>query len=228
MVTQLNVVLVEDHDNLREVTADVLRQQGYHVLAFSCAEDIDEQLGARPVDIFILDLNLPGEDGLSLARRLRKVHPGVGILMVTARNKPQDMTLGFHEGADVYLVKPLSTETILAAVEALRRRLQKNERKDEIHLNPANLTLSCGSESVVLLPAEVDILIAFARAPEHRLETWQLIELLNGEDANASKSSIEIRLTRLHKKMLACGANPHCITAIRGVGYQLCHVPVIF
>ena len=114
------------------------------------------------------------------------------------------------------------------AVEALRRRLQKNERKDEIHLNPANLTLSCGSESVVLLPAEVDILIAFARAPEHRLETWQLIELLNGEDANASKSSIEIRLTRLRKKMLACGANPHCITAIRGVGYQLCHVPVIF
>jgi DNA-binding response OmpR family regulator len=120
-INPLNVVVVEDHDVLREVTLDALRVQGYHVQGVDCAEALGD-LPFQP-DLYIVDLNLPGEDGISLSRRLRAAQPEVGIIMTTARNSIAAKVEGYASGADIYLTKPCSLEELLAAVRSLARRL---------------------------------------------------------------------------------------------------------
>lgn len=221
----LNIVLVEDHDALREVTADVLRQAGHHVTALSCAEDLGE-LASGAVDLFILDLNLPGEDGISLAGRLRKSFPRGGIIMTTARSAAEDQALGYTSGADIYLVKPLASDTLLAAIGALQRRLLPDEPGQALRLARRQLSLEGPVCTVSLQESEANLLSALARAPGQRLETWQLAEIIGGADQESSKSSIEVRITRLRKKLRDCGGGADCIRALRGVGYQLC-IPVV-
>lgn len=221
----LNIVLVEDHDALREVTSAVLREAGHRVTALSCAEDLGELAGGA-VDLFILDLNLPGEDGISLARRLRQSFPLGGIIMTTARSAGQDQALGYASGADIYLVKPLAPDTLLAAISALQRRLQPETALAGLRLVRRQLSLSGTEGAVAVQESEANLLSAFVRAPGQRLETWQLAEILGGSDQKSSKSSIEVRITRLRKKLRDCGAEADCIRALRGVGYQLC-VPLV-
>ena len=221
----LSIVLVEDHDGLREVTATVLREAGHRVMPLSCAEELGELAGCA-VDLFILDLNLPGEDGISLARRLRQSFPLGGIIMTTARSEAQDQALGYASGADIYLVKPLAPDTLLAAISALQRRLAPDTTLPALRLARRQLSLSGAAGVVPVQESEANLLSAFARAPGQRLETWQLAEILGGSDQESSKSSIEVRITRLRKKLRDCGADADCIRALRGVGYQLC-VPVV-
>jgi DNA-binding response OmpR family regulator len=121
--TSLNIVLVEDHDLLRTVTESVLKEAGHQVLALTCAEEVDEALSFMNPDLYILDLNLPGEDGLTLSRRIRKSHPRVGIIMTTARTDISDRLDGYESGADIYLPKPTDPSELLAAAVALARRL---------------------------------------------------------------------------------------------------------
>ncbi|MGA1728205.1 MAG: response regulator transcription factor, partial [Burkholderiaceae bacterium] len=102
----LNIVLVEDHDLLRTVTESVLKEAGHNILALGCAEEVDEALSGMNPDLYILDLNLPGEDGISLARRIRRSHPRVGIIMTTVRSEVTDRLDGYESGADIYLPKP--------------------------------------------------------------------------------------------------------------------------
>ena len=120
----LNIVLVEDHDLLRTVTESVLTGAGHKVLALGCAEEVDEALSGMNPDLYILDLNLPGEDGISLARRIRRSHPRVGIIMTTVRSEVADRLDGYESGADIYLPKPTDPTELLAAAVALARRLR--------------------------------------------------------------------------------------------------------
>lgn len=222
MHTPLTIVLVEDHDVLREVTADVLRQAGHRVIALGCAEDMGDAVGGDVVDLFLLDLNLPGEDGISLARRLRHAHPTVGIIMVTARAAAQQMSEGFNCGADIYLIKPQGPDTLLAAVDSLAKRLKSVAPAEGVQLNSRYLTLRGPLGEVALQEMEAKLLTAFVRAPGQRLESWQLAELIGGNEEGASKSAIEVRITRLRKKLHDCGASDGAIKSLRTVGYQLC------
>lgn len=120
----LNIVLVEDHDLLRTVTESVLQAAGHKVVALACAEEVDEALSGMNPDLYILDLNLPGEDGISLARRIRRSHPRVGIIMTTVRAEIADRLDGYESGADIYLPKPTDPNELLAAAVALARRLR--------------------------------------------------------------------------------------------------------
>lgn len=227
MPTSFNIVIVEDDRILRETTAALLETNGFKVVALECAEDLEEFVGSKRVDLFLLDLNLPGEDGISLAHRLRMTHPEVGIIMITAKSKPVDLTLGYTKGADMYLVKPLASETLLAAVNSIRRRFLQNAQNRGLKLDKLSLLLQGAAGSIELQSIEADILIAFARAPEQRLETWQLSEIL-GDEVTVSKSGIEVRLTRLRKKLQAVGASKQCIKSIRTVGYQFCDTLLIY
>lgn len=218
----LNIVLVEDHDALREVTADVLAQAGHHVTALESAEDLDQLASLGAVDLFILDLNLPGEDGISLARRLRQGHPAVGIIMTTARSLPEDQTQGYASGADIYLIKPLASDTLLAAVASMARRLQPAAALNGLCLLESELCLRGEASSVSLQAAEASLLVALIRAPGQRLETWQIVEILGADEDGLSKSAIEVRMTRLRKKLRDCGADAPAIKSLRNVGYQLC------
>jgi DNA-binding response OmpR family regulator len=132
----LNIVLVEDHDLLRTVTQSVLTDSGHKVLALSCSEEVDDAISSMSPDLYILDLNLPGEDGLSLAKRIRQSHPRVGIIMTTARTDVADRLDGYESGADIYLPKPTDPSELLAAAVALARRLRPEHGVDSIPTHP--------------------------------------------------------------------------------------------
>jgi DNA-binding response OmpR family regulator len=224
MDSPLHIVLVEDHDALREVTADILGQAGYRVTALSCAEELDDlAFSGGAIDLFLLDLNLPGEDGISLALRLRQSHPAVGIIMLTARDAAEQMAQGYASGADIYLAKPQAPETLLAAVASLARRLKPAPPTGGGRIDRTNLCLQGSQGQVRLHPIELTLLTAFLRAPGRRLENWQIAEIIGGE-AGGSKVAIEVRITRLRKKLRDCGATDGAdggIRVLRGQGYQL-------
>ena len=222
MATHLNIVVVEDHQDLRELTCMALANKGHHVLGLSCAEELEDAVKGSAVDVFILDLNLPGEDGISLAKRIRQAYPLVGIVMLTARSQAKEKVQGYESGADLYMTKPVDFEELCAALRGFVRRRQT---APEGILTLSKLTLTGISGSVRLSSAEADMLMAFARAPSSRLETWQLGHILGLEMDGLNKASLEVRIVRLRKKMVEAGAPSAVIESIRNVGYQL-SVPI--
>ena len=234
MSTPLNIIVVEDHDDLRESLVELLQDKGHHTIGLSCAEDVDDKVGKVSIDLLIVDLNLPGEDGYSLTRRFRAAQPKVGIVMVTARHKLADKVQGYESGADIYLPKPVDPEELLAAVNAVARKLPSQQAQSA---DPAAATLTLhalgmkleGPQGVEKLnDNEVVILSALARAAGQRLEAWQLLQTLGQSMDDNSKSSLEVRIVRLRKKMVQVGADKGCISNVRNVGYQLCTPMAIY
>ena len=224
MVTSLNIIVVEDHDTLRQVTVALLEANGHQALGVASAEALDDELGGRVADIFLLDLNLPGEDGISLAKRLRDAHPRTGIIMCTARNASQDVVNGYANGADIYLTKPLGQAELLAAVQALGRRVKPAlvDAVSILRLDVQRLLLTGPLADVPLTHLDVRLLIALERAPSHRLDFWQLHEALGELPSEANKANLEVRMARLRKRMNQASGESAAIKAIRGRGYQLC------
>jgi len=223
MHTVLNIVVVEDHDALREVTVEALRSMGHNAVGVDCAEALADEIGAFPIDLMVIDLNLPGEDGISLTRRLRAAQPEIGIIMVTARNRINEKLSGYESGADIYLTKPTSLEELGAAVRALARRIKGHQQaQPAFMLNLAALFLQGPDNGVSLSAHETAMLTVLARAPGHRLESWQLIELSGKGEADFSKHALEVQIVRLRKKLMQAGAVDQPIKAVRGLGYQLC------
>jgi DNA-binding response OmpR family regulator len=218
----LSIVVVEDHQDLRELTCIALANKGHHVVGLSCAEELEDAVRGGVVDVFILDLNLPGEDGISLAKRIRKAYPLVGIVMLTARSQAKEKVQGYESGADLYMTKPVDFDELCAALQGFVRRRQAAH---EGMLALSKLTLTGPQGVVRLSSAEADMLMAFARAPASRLETWQLAHILGLEMGGLNKASLEVRIVRLRKKLLEAGASGAVIESIRNVGYQL-SVPI--
>jgi DNA-binding response OmpR family regulator len=220
MVASLSVVVVEDHDDLRDITCAALRSSGHRVVGLGCAEDLGEVTGGLMVDVFLLDLNLPGEDGISLSKRLRQVYPEVGIVMLTARTRVADKVQGYESGADVYLVKPVELEELCAAVNTFARK-KLSQLGSALQLNMQNMSLRGPLGEVRLSSAEANMLAAFARAPSGRVESWQLVEILEPQSLEFNKSSLEVRIVRLRKKLYQSGAQGGVIESVRAIGYQL-------
>ena len=223
MDTPLNIVVVEDHADLREATVAALCSMGHDARGIDCAEALDDELGAFRADLLVLDLNLPGEDGLSLARRIRAAEPGIGIIMVTGRTQLNDRMRGYGSGADIYLPKPASVEELGAAIQALARRIRPAASAgDAISLNPTKLQLQGPKQQVNVSDHESTLLLALGKAKDHRLENWQLMELSGSAVEDQSKATLEVQIGRLRKKLEQAGAPAPTIKAIRGTGYQLC------
>lgn len=226
-VPQLNIVLVEDHDILRHMVKQALEEAGHQVVALSCAEELEDEAHGLPVDVFLIDLNLPGEDGLSLTERVRSAYPLAGLIVVTARSSLKDKLEGYARGADLYLSKPVEVPELCAAVAALGRRRQRVGQLLEQHpgltLSQQQMSLSKNGQSAVSLSAaESAILITLARAPGQRAAYWQIAETLGLDPQTYAKASLEVRIVRLRKKLVEAGAEAGCIEAVRGHGYQLC------
>ena len=219
----LNIMVVEDHEALREVTVEALSQRGHNVRGVDCAEALPDEPGLFPIDLLVIDLNLPGEDGISLAARIRTAQPDIGIIMVTARNQVRDRAAGYDNGADIYLTKPTSTEELIAAVRALGRRVQPEQANACAYsLGMTSMTLSGPQGKASLSTHEVALLAAFVRAQDQQLETWQLIALTDKEVTEGSKKALEVQIVRLRKKLQQTGATEPTIKSIRGQGYKLC------
>jgi DNA-binding response OmpR family regulator len=222
VVAKLNIVVVEDNHDLRTLLCAGLLSDGHKVTGLSCAEELEDQGGVDHADAFLIDINLPGEDGLSLARRVRKAHPLVGIVILTARSQLDDKLEGYDCGADLYLTKPVDMRELRAAFRSFARRRQATL----LQLAPQALVLHRldlkGSTGAVKLSVqEVVLLTAMARAPAGKLETWQFAELLAQPLDDAFKASLAVRMVRLRKKLNEAGAEGIAIESIRQFGYQL-------
>lgn len=225
----LNIVLVEDHDVLRQILKQALEEAGHRVTALSCAEELEDVAGGLPADIFLIDLNLPGEDGFSLTERVRAAYPLAGLIVLTARSALQDKLEGYARGADIYLTKPLEVPELCATVAAMGRRRRRfdlvtvTQQQQMFTLSQQQMTLGKpGLEPVNLTPAETSMLVAFSRAPGQRVAYWQIAETLGLDLQTYPKSSLEVRIVRLRKKLVEAGADASCIESIRSHGYQLC------
>jgi DNA-binding response OmpR family regulator len=230
MAKQLNIIVVEDHDSLREVTVAALQGEGHHVLGVESGQALDE-LQKIPTtsttDLFVLDLNLPDEDGIAIARRIRQHQPEAGIVMVTARGLLAQKVEGYESGADLYITKPASLEELRVAIAALTRRLKRVDAVSDaadsvvITFNQRQLLLSGAAKEVKLGIAEANVLAAMVQAPNQRLENWQLVELLGKSESSYRKSNLQVLIFRLRKKLEQVGAGEHAIKLIWQVGYQL-------
>ena len=224
----LKILVVEDNDALREATLAFLQQQGHYVRGVSMAEEIDDLPGGFVPDVYVIDLNLPDEDGLSLTRRLRASHPNVGIVITTARSQIGDKVVGYESGADLYLTKPVHPQELMAGVNALGKRLRNASASQGgllLMLSRQQLTGPAGM--VDLTASDVQVLCALARAPGQTLERWQLAEIIGaGHDVEPTAATMEMRIARLRKKLTSPGAAQPSIKALHKVGYTLC-CPVV-
>lgn len=228
MVAKLNITVIEDHDALRAVTMEALRRQGHEVQGIDCAEALDDEAAGFHANIFVIDINLPGENGLSLARRIRKGNPGAGIIMASGRTQVDDRIAGYDSGADVYLPKPVAVEELLAAVTAIQRRIELAKAptsqggSEGFVVDSRAMLLNGPKGSVVISRSELQMLSAFATSAGQQLEHWQLMEALGQQPDDLRKATLEVKMVRLRKKLFEVGAEHRCIRSIRLVGYQLC------
>jgi len=220
----LHIVVVEDNSDLRESTVKALHAQGHAVRGATNASTLDLALASAGADLLILDVNLPGEDGLSIARRMRQSHPRIGIMMVTARSRQEDKLAGYDAGADLYLTKPVSMGELASAVQAIARRLGTGapDTLQALTLDAATLQLLGPLASVGVSKREAQLLEAFATTPEHVLDNARLTAMSSGIHDELSKSALEVQIVRLRKKLEQAGASGPTFKAIRGTGYQLC------
>jgi len=226
----LHILIVEDNDNLREATQELLAQQGHQVTAMSCAEDVDDTPTRDVPDLYLIDVNLPGENGFSLAERIRKSHPAAGIVLMTARGQLEDRLLGYTCGADNYLIKPVEQSELLVCIQSLARRIKPAKANEEadLLLDVQALSLRGPLESVSLTYSESLLLMALNRAVGQKLERWQAMQLIDSKDKGLSPANLEMRISALRKKMDVCGAPAEAIRTIRGFGYALsCRLKVV-
>lgn len=224
----LRIGVVEDNDDLRASLVEVLRALGHTVVAYPSAEDLEGSPGAVPLDLMLLDLNLPGEDGLSLASRLKHTHPLMRIIMMTTRTGLADRVSGYDAGADLYMPKPISLDELLAAVRSISRQIDADLRdvaaqtEGLLRLNTLQLRLHGAQGTVSLSRVEVTLLTALARAPGQRLAHWQLIEAMGQDVDNATQTNLAVRMSRLRSKLSQLGCTGDALRSLRASGYQLC------
>lgn len=219
----LQILVIEDNDGLREATVDFLIAQGHQVTGVICAEEVDDTPMRDVPDLYLIDVNLPGEDGFSLAERIRRSQPKAGIVLMTARSQLADRLEGYSSGADNYLTKPVEQAELLACINNLGRRLKSTPQNPEtdLLLDPLSLTLMGSVGSVSLTQGESLLLAAFSRAAGHKLERWQAMQLVDHKDKGLVPANLEMRISALRKKLSACGAPDDAIKTLRGFGYAL-------
>lgn len=223
-----HVLLVDDDAALRGLLTRYLSENGYEVTAVADGVAMDEAFTRQPPDLVILDLMLPGEDGFSLARRLRS-GCDIPIVMLSARGEDVDRIVGLEIGADDYLPKPFNPRELLARIRAVlrRRRATVPVAEGAIAFGPYRLELErhrllCDGKEVALTTGEFALLRVFAEHPNRVLERDRLLERLNGYERNPFDRSIDVRVNRLRRKIERDPANPNYIRTVWGEGYMFC------
>lgn len=217
----LNVVIVEDNQPLRESLVEVLSMASYRAFGFESSEAFLSGCSLSNIDIVVLDLNLPGQDGVSLAEHLRSKIPEIGIVMLTARDNPSQIKNGYDSGADIYIVKPSSSDELVAAVKALARRLSSKKPNNQKAVFEITVRAVSGpSNRVDLSESEANLLAQFIRAKDHRLSRSEISSLFK-EGETSKAANIEVRILRLRKKLSDAGFPMSAISVVRGWGYKL-------
>ncbi len=232
METTDHILVVDDDAEIRILLGDYLRKNGYEATVVVDGRAMREALTRGKIDLIVLDLMLPGEDGLTLCRDLRS-ESDTPVIMLTARDEETDRIVGLEMGADDYLAKPFSPRELLARIKSVLRRtrsLPRNLRADDAHLIAfagwrldvvARHLLSPGGVVTSLSGAEFALLKIFLSHPNHVLTRDQLMLLSKGRDADPMDRAIDILVSRLRQRLGDDPADPSIIKTVRGEGYVL-------
>lgn len=223
MATLVTIVVVEDHLSLQELLVEALQGEGYAAVGCASAEELDEYLVKAKADILVLDINLPGENGVSIAARLSKANPALRIIMLTARSSEKDKLIGYENGADIYLTKPVSPSELLAAVGSIKRRIKQEVPTASLLMDcPKRQLLSTLSGLTIELSFnELSLLKGLVVAPGHKLDYWRLLDLLGKAVDEKSKAALGVQIHRLNAKLLPLTDGEACIKSNFKEGYQL-------
>ena len=224
------LLVVDDDPGLRELLHDYLTSQGYEVEAVADGVAMEQALQQHTFQLVILDLMLPGEDGLSLARKLR-ARGNLPIIMLSARGEDVDRIVGLEVGADDYLAKPFNPRELLARIRAVLRRNDEPQLKVEVQEAVmlhrfGNFQLDVNSRSlmkegveVALTAGEFNLLRIFVEHPNRVLNRDQLMDLMKGYERSPFDRSIDVRVTRLRRKIETDPAAPQYVRTVWGEGY---------
>lgn len=230
MNTQPNILIVDDNAEIRELLERFLNDHGYRASTATDGTDMKKKLANAAFDLIVLDLMMPGEDGLTLCRNLR-AESDIPIIMLTAMGEETDRIIGLEMGADDYLAKPFNPRELLARIRAILRRTENAQerapREAPEQLSFLGWTLLTKSRELIdpeqtLIPlsaAEFALLMAFATRPGRVLSRDQLLDLARGRETQAFDRSIDTLVSRLRRKLSDQPRQPQIIKTVHGGGY---------
>ena len=226
-----NVLVIEDDKDIARLLDLHLRDEGYSVTVVSDGKTGLAQALSKPFDIVILDLILPGMDGLSVCRGIRNRKDYTPILMLTAKSTDVDRIVGLEMGADDYLTKPFNVRELLARVKALFRRVEALRAKDpaapgkriesgDLVIDPEKRRVTVGGNPVHLTAREFELLQEFARHPGRVYTRAQLLDKVWGYSYQGYEHTVNSHINRLREKIEKNPAKPRYILTVRGAGYR--------
>jgi two-component system OmpR family response regulator len=230
-----HILIVDDHREIRDLVARALTKEGFRVSTAVDGRAMRKVLTDGRIDLILLDLMLPGEDGLSLCRTLR-AESNIPIIMLTAKGEEVDRVIGLEMGADDYLSKPFGSRELIARIKAVLRR--SPEKAGDVEQQPKSFhfdrwSLDTGARALLrddgvtvpLSTGEYDLLIALAERPQRVLNRDQLLDLARGRSAAGLDRSIDTQVSRLRKKLELDPSDPQLIKTVWGGGYMF--TPVV-
>ncbi|HHH88961.1 MAG TPA: response regulator [Aliiroseovarius sp.] len=228
-----HILVVDDHREIRDAVTRYLEKNGFRAEAARDAAEMDARLATGRYDLIVLDVMMPGEDGLSVCRRL-SAEGGPPILMLTALGDETDRIVGLEIGADDYLPKPFNPRELLARIKAILRRADRREttagelsgRKIRfadwvLDTDRRRLTHARTGQEQTLTTAEFKLLVVFLERPRFVLSREQLLDLTSGRTAHVFDRTIDNQVSRLRRKIEPDPSAPSLITTVRGGGYSL-------
>ena len=225
------LLIVEDDARTRTLLERYLKEQGFSVLSVANGRRLDETLAAHPIKLVILDLMLPGEDGLSICRRLRGKGEEVPIIILTAKGDEVDRVVGLEIGADDYVSKPFSPRELVARINAVLRRRKpvpvhgapsphpQVVRFGRCELNLSTRELSRGGEKLVMTTGEFAVLEALAKHPRVTLSRDRLMDLARGKEHGIYDRSMDVQVSRVRRLVEDDSSKPRYIQTVWGIGY---------
>lgn len=225
------ILVVDDDPRLRDLLRRYLGEQGFNVYVAENAASMNKLWVRENFDLVVLDLMLPGEDGLSICRRMRGSNDHTPIIMLTAKGEDIDRIVGLEMGADDYLSKPFNPRELVARIHAVLRRRVPSElpgapsetvetfKFGDFVLNLATRTLTKNQHEISLTTGEFSVLKVFARHPRHPLSREKLMELARGREYEVFDRSLDVQISRLRKLIEPDPSNPRFIQTVWGLGY---------
>jgi two-component system phosphate regulon response regulator OmpR len=225
------ILIVDDDARIRDLLRRYLVQEGFEVLQAEDGKSLTRLLLREPVDLIVLDLMMPGEDGLSICRRLRAANDRTPVIMLTAKGEDIDRIVGLEVGADDYLGKPFNPRELLARIHAVLRRRPPSEmpgapstENEVINFGPFSFDLGArvlrkGGEEVPLTSGEFAMLKTLVRHPRQPLSREKLAQLARGREFEPFDRSLDVQVSRLRKLIEVDASVPRFIQTVWGVGY---------
>jgi DNA-binding response OmpR family regulator len=219
------VLVVEDELEIARVVRDYLQHAGFEVIVVGDGGSAVASVRSARPDLLVLDLGLPGTDGLDVAREVRRWSQ-TPIVMLTARGDESDRIVGLELGADDYVVKPFSPKELVARVRAVLRRSRASQRGDEViraadvEIDTAKMRVTVAGETVELTPTEFQLLAALAREPGRVFTRSQLLDAVHGVAIESYERAIDAHVKNIRRKVEPTPGSPRYLLTVHGVGYR--------